>query len=40
MSLWLLSQNLPPLCRPSTVEVQRWSEEVPWTVPQGAKKSG
>ena len=31
MSLWLLSQSLPPLCRPS---------EVLWTVPQRAKKSG
>ena len=40
MSLWLFSQSLPSLCRPSTVEVQRWSEEVPWTVSQGAKKSG
>ena len=27
MSLWLLSQSLLPLCRPSTVEVQRWSKE-------------
>ena len=26
MSLWLLSQSLPPMCRPSTVEVQRWSK--------------
>ena len=26
MSLWLLSQSLPPLCRPSTVEVQQWSK--------------
>ena len=26
MSLWLLSQSLPPLCRSSTVEVQRWSK--------------
>ena len=24
LSLWLLSQSLPPLYRPSTVEVQRW----------------
>ena len=39
MSLWLLSQSLPPLCRPSTVEVQRWSKEVPWTVPQERRRA-